>query len=829
LDQHDNDPIRFLQYLLTAIQAAIPDLGSDLLDTLDNSPRPNIPAVTQDLLNEITANERPLLVILDDYHEIKNESIHQILQTTIDFLPPQVHIIITSRQEPPLPLPRWRARGWLSQITASDLRFDQAEAGDFLNHTMQLNLKTEAVALLEDRTEGWVAGLQLAALSLADTDFSPAAIQQFGGRDRYIADYLLSEVLDQQQAEIQQFLLQTAIFDRINADLCSVILQTTEAQNKISLAQQYQNLILTLERSNLFTVPLDREGYWYRYHHLFAQLLRQRLKQQWPPEDIRGLYRSAASWFADHGYEEEAINYALKGKDYALPARLIAEFEVDSLWNQTRGIHLCKWGSALPPDILREFPLATINIALAHMTRNEVKQAIHYVELVQGDPRVEAEILIIDSVFTRNKGDVAQALEMATKAAALFKSNNDAKYISALTQVVVCMWSLGDLTGAEKLATSLQHQIQISSGQFLNIYIQAIQFLGLIKEQRGQLMEAERIYLEGFEIIEQSDVTMPLIGLLQVRLAAIYYQWHEIDKATEYCETGLAWGDRTGISDITTFGLFVQADLALYRKDEAATRKILAKMSKLLDWNEFSDYNSAIQSNQAVWNVRLGNLAPAVRWADSSGLTLEDQPSLRFRREYQSLARVRYEEIRQLGIKDQASKVIGLVDKLIDMSLAYEITDFAIYNWSLKALLLDFQDQGKHTVTALHKALDLAFPGGFIRIFVDFGPPMRDLLQKSLAYDSHMVYKRRLLSTFGDEDISPPKSVVSSHEIPVKLTAREFEILQLIAAGLSNKAIQESLTLSNNTVRTHIKNLYSKLGVHSRTQAIQQARDNGLI
>lgn len=254
----------------------------------------------------------------------------------------------------------------------------------------------------------------------------------------------------------------------------------------------------------------------------------------------------------------------------------------------------------------------------------------------------------------------------------------------------------------------------------------------------------------------------------------------------------------------------------------------LDQIAKPLDWPEF-DIGAMIRATQVLIDVRLGNLPQAVRWADASELSLKDQPSLKSRAVYQALVRVRYEEIRQLGLRNQAPAIISLVEKLIHLATAHEMIELAIDCWAIKALLLDLQAQTKNAIAALDKALELASPGEFIRIFVDFGVPMRDLLQKSLTDDSHMVYKRRLLLTFKDENVAPAASVSSGQDTSVSLTSREFEILQLIAAGLSNKAIQESLMLSNNTVRTHIKNLYSKLGTNSRTQAVQQARKIKLI
>jgi LuxR family maltose regulon positive regulatory protein len=720
----------------------------------------------------------------------------------------------------------------LSEIQDTDLRFDLTESEEFLHQTMRLDLNPEVVAMLEERTEGWVAGLQLAALSLAETEFSPELIQQFGGRDRYIAEYLLTEVLDHQPEEIQQFLLPTAILDRFNTELCTAVLHPDSTPDDIILIQGYQKLIETLERNNLFIISLDRKGYWYRYHHLFAQLLRQRLEQTRSPNEIQKIYSLAAHWFADHDFFEEAIQLALKGEDYTFSSHLITDFPLDDLWNQTWGLQLRNWGTQIPAEILQDYPQAALHIALAHMTRNEVKESIPYIDLVREDSRVDAEILLIDSIFIRNKGDIPQALKLATEAVRLFESEYDTWYIAAKIQVIVCLMTLGDLISAEDLAISMRHEIQIKSEGYLNVNVQLNHTLGFIQEQRGKLVEAERVYLEGLDLVKNLDITLPLIGLLQVRLGAIYYQWNDIEKAAEYCETGLAWGERTGIGDILTHGLFVLVDLAILRQDNAATKTILKRMLKLLDWPEFNLLNSVIRAYQASFDVRLGNLAPAIRWADASGFNLDDIPSLGQRVEYQSLARVRLEEIRYLGLGDQAPKVLRLVDRLIDTVSKHDIVDSTIFCWSLKALLFDLSGQTKTAIEALHQALDLAFSGGFIRIFIDLGTPMRDLLQKSLTHKSHMVYKRRILMEFANENLAPSDSVSvrsAKQDIPITLTPREFEILQLIAVGLSNKAIEERLMLSKNTVRTHIKNLYSKMGVHSRTLAVQQAREIGLI
>jgi len=829
LDSNDNEPVRFMQYFITAIQLIYPDLGTEQLEVLNNSSKPVIETIAQEMLNEIAVLDRPLLVIFDDYHEIHSDDNHQVLQTMVDYLPPKMHIVITTRENPSLPLPRWRSRNWLNEVTSNDLRFNQAESTDFFRNTMQLDLSTEAVALLEERTEGWVAGLQLAALSLAETDYSQKSVEKYGGKDRFVAEYLLTEVLERQTEDIKNFLLGTSVLERFNSELCAAVLRADAPGEKVELTKKYQSLIRDLERANLFIIPLDRERYWHRYHHMFAQLLRQHLEQTCPKDKIHELYSRAAHWCMEHGLMEEAADYSLRGEDYPFAAHLITNIEVDGLWNQSLGLQLRQWGRALPSDVLQEYPLTAIYIAGTHMTRNEVKEAVHFIELVRDDPRVKSEVQLLDSIFVRNTGDVQKALALATQAAESLKIRNQIFYIVAQNQVIVCLMSLGKLAAAEKLAESIRNEARYKSEKLLNVYIQINHILGIIKQMLGKLVEAERVFMEGMETIERSGTSLPLVGLLQVQLGSVYYEWNEIEKAAEYCKAGLSWGERTGVADIITQGLSVQANLAILEQDKVATQHILEKLSKIMDWPEFSDAGSSLQAGRALYDLRLGDLAGALQWVTDSGYSLSDIPPLTDCNRYLVYARIRYEELRQSGPKDQVPQVINLVDRLIDIGTRHDLKAYLIDTWTLKALLLALQGQMKDAVTALDKALELAAPGKYIRTFLDLGLPLRNLLQVSLTSDSHTDYKRSLLSAFNGEGANLSNSTSSEDEMPISLTSRENEILQLIAAGLSNKAIQENLTLSGNTVRSHIKNLYSKLGVHSRTQAIKQAKEYKLL
>ena len=829
LDGNDNETFRFLQYLIAGIQTIYPNFGTEQQDVLENASNPIFETIIQELLNQITLNNKPLLLVLDDYHEIQQSDIHQILQTIVDYLPPQVHVIITTRENPSLPLPRWRSRNWLNEVTSNELRFNETESTDFFRHTMQLDLSAEAVTLLEERTEGWVAGLQLAALSLAETDYSQKSIEQYGGKDRFVAEYLLTEVLEHQTTDVKNFLLGTSILERFNAELCAAVFYADSSDEQKDAARKYQTLIGDLANANLFIVPLDHERYWYRYHHMFAQLLRQHVEQNWPKDKVNELYSRAAHWCMGHGFLEEAAGYSLRGEDYAFAAHLIATIELDGLWNQSLGLQLRQWGKALPSDVLQEYPLTAIYVAGAHITRNEVKEALHYIELVRDDPRVKAEVLLLDSIFIRNTGDVQKAITLATQASELLKNRNPMLYVVARSQIVVGLMSLGEMITAEELAEAIENEARYSSERILNVYNQSTHILGIIKQLLGKLPEAEQVLLEGIKRIERVGTSLPLIGLLQVQLGSVYYEWNEIEKAAEYCKAGLSWGERTGVADIMTRGLSVQADLAILEQDKDKTQKSLDKLSKIMDWPEFRDMDSSLQAWKALCSLRLGDLASALQWVTDSGYSLDDTPPLIERSRYLVYVRIRYEEIRQSGNQDQLSQIISLVDRLIDLGVRQELKAFLIDAWILKALLLDIQNQTKDAVNALDNALELALPGQYIRTFLDLGLPLRDLLQTSLTSGSHEEYKRRLLSAFSKESGHTSSSDSHEKESPISLTARESEILQLIAAGLSNKAIQEKLTLSDNTVRSHIKNLYSKLGVHSRTQAIKQAKEYKLL
>ncbi len=826
LDESDSDPVHFLIYVIAAVQTQRPEFGQLSLASLTTPPSPNFEIIAHDLLNEWAQNSRPLLLVLDDYHAITDEATHRILNTLIDYAPPHLHFVITSRDTPPLALPRWQVRGQLTEVQAGDLRFTPLETQHFLRGTMGLSLDEQAVVALETRTEGWVAGLQLAAISLRGTQNADIFIDAFTGRDRRVADYLLSEVLERQSPEIQQFLLRTSILDRFNASLCDALLGRAQPQF------QAQQFLEALEATDLFIVPLDNERYWYRYHHLFAQLLRQRLQNALTAKEIARLHLRAAKWYEAHQRYDEAIPQALQAADFEYAARLIPQIPLERLWEQNIGSLLQRWTEKLPDAAINKYPKAAVWIMLAHLLRGEIETIQYYLALVEKNPTVEAECKIFTSVLARNEGDLGRALRLVQAAAANLPEEEMPLKVMAFSQVANCQLELGKLAEAEATLQNLRQWLPSGKPALLNMQLEAIDLQGGIAKVRGDFYQAEIFFKESLALVERMGGVTPQIGMTYFHLGSLHYQWNELDTAETYYKKAAAWGERAGTIDLalnTSLGL---AALACARGEEEAARAAVGQFLALTRQVTLPAVRAISRAVEADYELWFGNLNAAVRWANASGLTVNDQPNFSQLREYPIFILVRLAESRELGELSEVPNIITFLDGFIAQAQAVSHTHYLIRGFILKALALDLLGETKEAVRALHAALELAQPGSILRVFLDRGAPMQQLLEKALSYGKRLVFIRRLLVAFAEGAAArgeEPRKSAPPTSLPEALTNREFEILQLIVAGLSNKAIQEKLVISNNTVRTHIRNLYGKLGVNNRTQAVLRARELGLL
>ena len=822
LDENDNHLPRFFSNLIVAAQTVYPDLAQGLLSSLRLS-SPDDGAILSALMHELSALEGPLVFVLDDYHAISNEDIHGALSTLIDYLPPTLHLVITSRNEPPLPFSRWRVRGQLTEIRADDLRFTIDEAAAFLQRTMGLRLDQSAIATLESRTEGWIAGLQLAALSLQGTDDAGRFIADFGGSNRHVADYLLEEVLHRQPPEMQDFLLHTSILSRFTASLCDAVRAKQPAANHGNA----DSILRRLDEANLFLIHLDAHRRWYRYHHLFAELLQDRLLQEQGQAQVNRLHLRAAQWFEGQGVPDEAVHHAIHGQDFDEAARLMATIPSERFWEQANIGLLTSWGQTIPDTALKQHPRAAILIAWAGMITNDFRHLDHLLELCAGAEAVRGEYALIQCILVRNQGDFIQALHLAREAGEFLAEDDFARRAAALMQMAINMFNLGELASAEQSLLQARNLLATNKVIDPNIHLQIIHMQAFFMIVRADYYQAAHLFQEGIALAEQNGAhTPPMIGIMLAGLGQVSYQWNELEQAAAYYAQARDWGDRTGISDITTPTLLGEIDLLCQAGDIESVQTHLQQLRSGLAQSQLQDAIAQIELVIATYQLRLKQLEPARRWANACGLSLTDQPTFVLHHRYLILAAVRLAECRASGQNDQVPQIQTLLEGLLQLVQTADYKHDVIEVLILLTLAHNLAGDKTAALNTLQQALALAEPGSLVRVFIDAGPELAPLLAECEG-----IYAHRLREAF-ERDLAiktdqTADSVPTSP--PLDLTPREYEVLQEIVAGLSNKEIEEKLVISRNTVRTHIKNLYSKLHVTSRTQAIKKARDLELV
>ncbi len=843
LDEGDNDPVRFISYLVAAIQTTKAGLGEGVLQMLHDSQRQplQIEMVLTTLLNEISIaldppstrgakqpqSEEGFILVLDDYHVIDSKLVDNALAFLVEHMPPQMHMVIATREDPALPLARLRVRNQLAEMRAADLRFTPAEAAEFLNRAMGLNLSTENIAALESRTEGWIAGLQLAALSMQGHASRDAAsfIKSFTGSHRFVLDYLIEEVLEQQSEKLQTFLLHTSILDRMCGSLCDAVLLDPSTSGQETLGQ--------LERANLFIIPLDNERQWYRYHHLFSDLLRQRLGQT---REVSEYHLRASAWHEANNDLTEAFHHAFLANDFERAARL-AEIAWQSMERNFQTLAWLGWVKKLPDAVVYSRPWLCVEIGWAYSDVGELEPSEAYLQNAEQAlvgktdheefKSIPGTIALIRAGNAQIDGDLAETVRYAELSVQLTPANDSLTRAQAAITLGFTRWATGDV---EASLHAMQTWVDDMQKLGNHMYVLASAFV--VADMQiilGRLGEAEKTLQQNIQKAEEFGHTAEAVTAHQhLGLAMIAHERGDDTVATQRLQTAAELGQRSTLIDWSHRWNLAQARLKISDGEldsalqclEAAERGYIKNPIPIMQ---------PIAAHKARIHLRQGRLDKAQAWEQARSLSVGDEASYLCEYEHLTLVRIRLTEHSFEGVNDLLKRLLALAEsqKRIESVIEIMLT---------KALAHQAQGDHSESLAALRHALTLTEPEGYIRVYVNEGKPMQLLIsdfQLTIANHAHPLhgYVDRILNFFPQqmEGTTKPKAVNPKSEVADPLSERELEVLKLLRSELSGPEIAERLIVSLNTLRTHTKNIFSKLGVNNRRAAIRRAEELDLF
>ena len=840
LDQSDNDPAVFWSYLITALQKIQPELGERSLALLQSSQPPPIESVLMTLLNELTAVEADVVLILDDYHAIVTPAIHDGMGFLLRHLPPQMHLILASRADPPLSLARLRSHGELTELRVSDLRFTPDEAAAFLNQVMGLEISAADVAALEQRTEGWIAGLQLAALSLQGRENATDFVAAFSGDDRYIVDYLLEEVLQRQSDRVRRFLLQTALLDRLSGSLCDAVTSQNNGQSMLE----------TLERGNLFIMPLDNKRQWYRYHHLFADVLQAHALME-RPEQTR-LHERASEWYEQNGLFADAIRHALAAKDFEHAAGLIEQVW-PAMRNRQQEKTVLSWLKVLPDSLICVRPVLSVANAISLLNTGQTdavedhlqdaEQALAQAEGVVTDQdayrSLPAAIANTRAFHAQALGDFTGAITHAEQALALLPAEDDNERGVTAAFLGLAYWTSGDVAAAyQSFAEGLKLFQKMGN---IRIAICATSVLAQMGLAQGQLQATITACRQALQLAEQQPEPI-LQGTrdLYLVLSELHYEQGHLDTAHQLLQKAEKLWEQGSTVGFDYFPWLVKAQLTAAEGDLDEALEQLQEAAQLYRRSPVPNVRP-IEALQVQWWLRQGRLTKALNWVKESGLSVDDAPDYLHEYEHLTLARVLLDQYRRDGVDDVVDQVVGLLSRLLSAAESQNRTASMIKILVVLALTYEAQGDSPAALSSLKRALTLAEPEGHVRVFADCGPPMTKLLQTAQTRNITPTYTHLLLTateTWGQQPEAPaslPQVAERSRSAPAPpsliepLSQRELEVLRLLNTELSGPEIARELVVALSTVRTHTKRIYSKLNVTNRRAAVKRAAELDLI
>ncbi|WP_336776341.1 LuxR C-terminal-related transcriptional regulator [Paenibacillus sp. MMO-58] len=820
------------------MQSIAESVGKSAFAAFESSQSAQIESILTVLLNEISALQFKIVLVLDDYHLIDSEQIDDALLFLLEHLPPQMHLVIATRENPQLPLGRLRARGHLTELRDTDLRFTPKEAATFLHQAIGLDLTADEMAALESRTEGWIAGLQLAALSMQGREDIPVFIRAFSGDNRYIVDYLAEEVLQRQPEPIRRFLLQTSILDRLHGPLCDAV--TGQAEGNVRLSD--------LEKGNFFIVPLDDTRQWYRYHHLFADVLYAHLKAD-QPDQIDSLHRRASIWYERNGSADDAIRHALAAKDFTRAAVLI-ELACPTMAKLRQEATMLRWLKALPDELVRLRPVLSVVYAGALLTLGksdgveewlrDAESGLESTADLHARPDVHsasAEKVFVDEAEYRRlpgtiamyrsalalmTGNIIDAMKYARLVLSLMPKDAYLKRGAASALLGLTSWTSGSLDEAYRLFADGMADVQ--QGGYISDAIGGTNALADIRIVQGRLHQALSLYERGLQLsIEHGNPVMRGTADMFVGMGEIHRERNDLQNAMQLLLKSEEQGEHTGFPQYRYRWHVAMARVCEAQGDLQSALDLLDDAERFYVGDLFPNVRPVAAMKTKVL-IAQGKLHEALEWARAHGLTASDELSYLREFEHITLARLllaRFQSEREYSFLHEA---MGLLDRLRQAAKEGERTGSAIEIMIVTALAHQMKGDTPAALGPLERALTLAEPEGYFRIFVDEGQPMEVLLGAASKKGLNpKEFVRRLLAAFGRT------KPVANHSLREPLSERERDVLRLLRTELSGPDIARELIVSLNTLRTHTKNIYDKLGVNNRRAAVRRSEELDLI
>ena len=836
LDQSDNHSASFWTYVVTAMRTVAPAVGASALSLLQAPQPPPIESILATVLNELAAVPDDVVLVLDDYHVIDAHEIHDGMAFLIDHLPRQAHVVIVTRADPALPLGRLRGSGELVEIRAADLRFTPEEAAAYLNEVMGLDLGASDVAALEARTEGWIAALQLAALSMQGRGDIAGFIASFAGDDRYIVDYLAEEVLQRQPEHVRSFLLQTSILDRLSGPLCDAV--TGQAGGKAMLE--------ALDRGNLFLVPLDDRRQWYRYHHLFADVLRARLLDE-QPDAAADLHRRATEWYEQNGERSEAIRHALAAKDFERAADLV-ELAGPAMRQARQEATLRRWFEDLPSELFQVRPVLAVGYVGALMATGElegVEMLLQAAERWLGSPepreqpnassadmvvvdeaefgRLPATIAMYRAAQAHMVGDVAGTLAHAGRVLDLVPEDDHLGRGAAAALIGLSYWSTGDLDAAYRWYDDGQSSLE--KADHLSDVVGCAITLADIRIAQGRLNDAMGLYERGLQVAKaQGGPTLRGAADMHVGMSELFRERNDLESASQHLIASRELGEENGLPQNPYRSRVAAARIRQARGDLDGALELLGEAARRYAGDFSPDVRPVAALQARVW-IAQGRLSEAWGWAREQGVDAGDE--LRYVRafEHATLARL----LLAHGTRDRADhdidEAIELTERLLMAAEDGGGNGGAIDVLVVQALARHAQGDVTGALASLDRAVALAEPEGYVRVFADEGPPMTALLKLAAKQRNARGYVRRLLAAV----VTAERATPVEQPLVEPLSERELEVLRLLESELDGPGMARELSVSLATVRTHTRSIYAKLGVNSRRAAVRRAAELGLL